>query len=634
MSVRTLSADAFPRGDLLGNGGFGRSYACSGDSEFVLKSLLLNRDYRGKPEKLLVELDRLASVRSPVVARIVGVIPGDSSARRLPAIVTENFAEGSLETLIENKKDVSFTEKMRIMFGVASAMKSLHAAGIVHGDLKPTNVMMKNGDPQVVHFGLHRLVKVAPSEPIIGTAFRAPEISSEDVTAATRSSDVYAFGMMMYYVMAGKVPHGRYVKPLMDGMRPDLPKTFPHSVRKVIQLCWAHDPAQRPSFDEVLGMFITARFRSEEFDLGEFFKFAVCVEEGAIQRTEIAALRKENDAYREQIQVLSEVIDEQNKRIAEIGVSAPVEDGAPSEPSADIGNLAEELESVKQNMEKVMENVKKIEQYVAGVPATMQNVTGVSESLRQTLSNVQSTAARLDQKLREGKPPAAAPPVPKEETRPVVVSSGSPDHYESLGPKDNPVDVKMTLPKRPADSGSYAFDEIYNGQDPDPIRIQPKEKPQPTPEPPKASPNKAKSDSSSTFDEEEEIIVEEEEEEEDFKALKVSAGSEEDAVEPLQKEWNTTELVEEEDSGEKQAQPEPSKSSEEECESAQKDLSSSQVVPIGEDQLEEFDLESSEVQPPRHFASLEDLVKVGDSDDDNDELTVAKRLRLSSFESD
>lgn len=409
MSVRILSVDTFERGDLLGNGGFGRTYTCAEDPRYVMKALLLNRDYRNSDDKLHIILDDLCSVRSPVLARIIGLIPGDAATRRHPAIVTENFPAGSLEVLVDSNPDLAFSEKVRILFGIASAMKTLHSAGIVHGDLKPTNVLIRdNGDPIITHFGLYQLVKVSPNEPIIGTAFRAPELHTQDISVATFESDVYSFGMITYYIMAGKVPHGRYVKPLLEGMRPELPKTFPHSIRKIIQACWAHEPEQRPSFDDVIGMFVDARFRNMDFDPGTFFRFATRLEGEAIQRREIASLRREAEINREQVAQLKNAVEAQGARIEEIAESRN------ELPNEDLAVIMKEHENMKEEVQNVMESLEEMAnaaEFVAGMARESAEMTC---QMREAIERIRGTATRLEERFN-GKGVKEEPKIKKEE---------------------------------------------------------------------------------------------------------------------------------------------------------------------------------------------------------------------------
>ena len=134
MPIRTLDGRAFPRGEKLGNGGFGRTFGCStddGNPDFAIKTLSLSPKYKDNVALFESEIDRFADVRSPVIARVIGLIHGDSETRSLPSIVIPYFPNGSLESLIEEsiktpEDELPLTRKMMLMFSVASAMKKLH----------------------------------------------------------------------------------------------------------------------------------------------------------------------------------------------------------------------------------------------------------------------------------------------------------------------------------------------------------------------------------------------------------------------------------------------------------------------------------------------------------------------------
>ena len=73
----------------------------------------------------------------------------------------------------------------------------------------------------------------------------------------TLHSDVYSFAMLLYEVVAGRVPFGDdnfefFVEQrVTNGDRPSLPDTVPASFAKLIRSCWHADPTKRPSFEEV-----------------------------------------------------------------------------------------------------------------------------------------------------------------------------------------------------------------------------------------------------------------------------------------------------------------------------------------------------------------------------------------------
>ncbi|KAG0586026.1 hypothetical protein KC19_2G057600 [Ceratodon purpureus] len=149
-----------------------------------------------------------------------------------------------------------------IMYRIAKGMHWLHEHNIVHRDLKAPNILCKEGWVFVADFEC--------SIGVIGTGFwRAPEILqaikdkkvSERPEVFSREADVYAYGMTCYEILTGKLPFENH--PLWDynivlnGGRPKLPKYLEDWMCDLIRSCWEYNPTKRPSFRDVLDIFIT-----------------------------------------------------------------------------------------------------------------------------------------------------------------------------------------------------------------------------------------------------------------------------------------------------------------------------------------------------------------------------------------
>ncbi|HXS65122.1 MAG TPA: serine/threonine-protein kinase, partial [Streptosporangiaceae bacterium] len=140
--------------------------------------------------------------------------------------------------------------------GLAKALGAVHAAGVVHRDLKPGNVMVSDGEPVVIDFGIAQLAettRLTMTGMFMGTpGYLAPEvIEGQDSGPA---SDVHSWGATVAFAALGRPPFGSGTFEaiffrIMHG-QPDL-STLPSSLRPLVNRALARDPASRPSADDL-----------------------------------------------------------------------------------------------------------------------------------------------------------------------------------------------------------------------------------------------------------------------------------------------------------------------------------------------------------------------------------------------
>lgn len=193
---------------LLGEGGFGQVYE-AWDRKLQriiaikrLKPQLLS----SRPDNLLDEARLAASLRHASFVRIFS-IEGDAAQQ---SIVME-FVEGA--TLREAGKSGPMRESqvLDIVDQVADAMCEAHDAKLIHGDLKPANLMLEpGGKVRIMDFGLARKIDPQATESVVfdqteGTiAYLAPELMMGSTLSP--QSDVYALGVVMYELLTGTRP--------------------------------------------------------------------------------------------------------------------------------------------------------------------------------------------------------------------------------------------------------------------------------------------------------------------------------------------------------------------------------------------------------------------------------------------
>jgi serine/threonine-protein kinase len=160
---------------------------------------------------------------------------------------------------------------------VASALAALHAAGIIHCDVKPENLFVDNDRRvKVIDFGVSRTIEepIDDDTAIAGTPhYMAPEQWRGHPEPA---SDVYAFGCVLYEMLTGSPPFDGSLPQLMvahleqRAARPSWLGYVPPELERLIQRALAKDPTQRPAMAELAAQLVAIA----DADPGETLRFA------------------------------------------------------------------------------------------------------------------------------------------------------------------------------------------------------------------------------------------------------------------------------------------------------------------------------------------------------------------------
>ena len=137
---------------------------------------------------------------------IVTVLDGDRLADGTPYLVLAYLPGGTLADRVRREGPSSPADVARTGVRLAGALESAHRLGIVHGDVKPQNVMWTpTGDPALVDFGVARPVAGGSGSPAMVTpAHAAPELL--DGAAPSVASDVYGLASTLYEALTGSAP--------------------------------------------------------------------------------------------------------------------------------------------------------------------------------------------------------------------------------------------------------------------------------------------------------------------------------------------------------------------------------------------------------------------------------------------
>lgn len=161
------------------------------------------------------EAQALAKLRHPNIASIFEAGSHQTSDHRAMPYIAMEFVAGGPITQFVAEKRVDRRGCIELMLKVASAVHAAHQQAIIHCDLKPGNVLVERatGEPKVLDFGIARFVSDDTSTwqttagVLLGTpGYMSPEQASGTHRDVDVRSDVYALGVMLFELLAGRQP--------------------------------------------------------------------------------------------------------------------------------------------------------------------------------------------------------------------------------------------------------------------------------------------------------------------------------------------------------------------------------------------------------------------------------------------
>ncbi|KAJ7277819.1 kinase-like domain-containing protein [Mycena rebaudengoi] len=178
-------------------------------------------------------------------------------------LISRFYDRGNLGTFLQKNPDINLGQRLSLIFGTGAGLEFLHDQGIVHGDMKPSNVLIDdNGTPLICDFGISQLLgSRGYTTASVGTrAYIAPELwerflrqqPPETGAWTTKKSDMYSFGILVLETLSC-VQRGE-VNPsaLSQPRRAEYRDTVPDDLWRAFEPCWAMNPQYRPSISDVL----------------------------------------------------------------------------------------------------------------------------------------------------------------------------------------------------------------------------------------------------------------------------------------------------------------------------------------------------------------------------------------------
>ncbi|WP_405808089.1 serine/threonine-protein kinase [Streptomyces sp. NBC_00210] len=248
---------------VLGAGGMGKVYF-GHDNEGRAAAIKVLLPQLAHDQNLVQRFLREAEAARAVTGRGVARVLAAQTEGGRPWIASEFLAGPTLDQAVASYGPLPDEAVRALAASLAEALQSIHAAGLIHRDLKPPNIVLTSQGPRVIDFGIarpeHGLTLTTTGQVPVTPGYGAPEqVLGQRVGPA---ADVFSLGAVLAYAASGRRaydgPHVAAVQYEVVHGEPDLSQV-PDQLRPLIGPCMAKDPAFRPVPEQVRTAFAPPR---------------------------------------------------------------------------------------------------------------------------------------------------------------------------------------------------------------------------------------------------------------------------------------------------------------------------------------------------------------------------------------
>ncbi len=233
-------------------GGFGDVFEGRGDDG---TPVAVKRIKRVMPGLATGEV-RIAKVLMPrMTDHVIPILDAGKDAETKHQFIVMPMADESLQDRLDHDGPMVDEDAMAVLSDVLFGLQEL--GDIVHGDLKPANVLLHDHKWKLADMGIARILDDAPADMATRMFVSEPYAAPEQwrFEEATRATDLYAFGCLAYAVLTGEPPFpGPKQRDYCVQHLSETPRVLPASpaVRALIQMCLTKERASRPAVETAL----------------------------------------------------------------------------------------------------------------------------------------------------------------------------------------------------------------------------------------------------------------------------------------------------------------------------------------------------------------------------------------------
>ncbi|GFP91936.1 light-sensor protein kinase [Phtheirospermum japonicum] len=235
------------------------------------------RHFFGDIDTLVPEISMELSLSHPNILHILCAFADEEKKECFLVMeLMSRDLSGYIKEICGPRKRIPFSLPVAVdlMLQIARGMEYLHSKKIYHGELSPSNILIKARNVsmdgylhvKVSGFGLSSSISsLTQKSPNSSFIWYAPEVLAEQEnfengvnSKFTEKADVYSFGMICFELLTGKVPFedahlqgDKMSRNIRAGERPLFPFHSPKYITNLTKKCWHTDPIQRPSFSTI-----------------------------------------------------------------------------------------------------------------------------------------------------------------------------------------------------------------------------------------------------------------------------------------------------------------------------------------------------------------------------------------------
>ena len=271
VSFSGFQIDTYRVLELLGTGGMGEVYLAIDDADGHKVALkLLSEEHRDNAElraRFLREASAIAAVSHPNVVQVLAT--GEFEGR--PYLAMEYLAGKDLGSLVDQSGPLGSLAVATVLCGAASALGAAAEVGLVHRDVKPTNLMwLDDGVVKVTDFGLAKPVgpSAEPALTALGVVMGTPDYIAPEQARGEEldaRADIYALGCTAFFLLTGRPPFrtrrddakqymriiARHVSDPAPDARGEMPQTDAELAELILGMM-AKERQKRPAYAAIL----------------------------------------------------------------------------------------------------------------------------------------------------------------------------------------------------------------------------------------------------------------------------------------------------------------------------------------------------------------------------------------------